>query len=68
LFGWESKDAMSIGEIGDYKFLDHWNQRIGAVSPVLAQGASPAWTYYFQVVDIDIAAAKTGACGGKVIH
>jgi uncharacterized protein len=68
LFGWTSHEAMSMGEIGDYRFLDHHGVRLGAVSPYLEESASPIWSYYFRVADIDLASAKTAERGGKVLH
>src|SRR3546814_8208248 len=30
-FGWEKGDAMPMGEAGDYRFIDHHGEMIGAV-------------------------------------
>lgn len=68
LFGWDSAEGMPMGEMGEYKFLDHGDLRFGALSPYLAEGETPVWTYYFRVTDIDAAARKTGEGGGKVLH
>ncbi|MEX2506794.1 MAG: VOC family protein, partial [Pseudohongiellaceae bacterium] len=67
LFGWESNEAMPMGEPGDYRFLDHHGIRIGAVMPRMSDSDSPIWTYYFHVPDINAATAKTEARGGKVL-
>lgn len=68
LFGWESREALPMGEMGEYRFIDHHEVRIGAVSPFLGDAPSPTWTHYFQVADIDAAVAKIEAGGGRVVH
>jgi predicted enzyme related to lactoylglutathione lyase len=67
-FGWEPGDAMPMGEVGDYVFLNHGGEMIGAVSPTQGDGPLPMWRFYFQVRDIDAAAAKVAAAGGTVRH
>lgn len=68
LFGWASSEAMPMGEMGEYKFLDHYGVRLGAVSPHIEEGASPIWTYYFRVAEIDASKARAEARGGKILH
>jgi len=53
--GWVSDDFMDMGEMGQYRFLDHRGLRIGALCGVMP-GAQPKWRYYFRVPSI--AAAK----------
>ena len=65
-FGWEGGDAMPMGEMGDYVFLNHGGEMIGAVMPDQGHAPLPMWRFYFQIPDIDAAAAKVAAAGGVV--
>ena len=62
-FGWTSEEFMPMGEMGEYRFLDHRGVRIGAVAGTMA-GQLPHWRYYFRVPSIaaakDIAEQKGG--------
>ncbi len=62
-FGWVSNDFMDMGEMGQYRFLDHHGVRIGALCGVM-EGQQPKWRYYFRVPSIsaakDIAEQKGG--------
>lgn len=65
LFGWESNEAMPMGEMGDYCFLDHHGTRIGAAMTTF--GGSPTrWSYYFNVPSVDAAIEKINTGGGTV--
>jgi len=65
-FGWGSEDFMDMGEMGQYRFIDHHGVRLGALCGV-AQGQQPKWRYYFRVPSIS--AAKTAAeQNGGTIH
>lgn len=66
LFGWAKGDVMPMGEMGDYQFLTHHGETIGAVMPRRPDGPPPGWTFYFHVADIDAAAAAIPAGGGTV--
>jgi predicted enzyme related to lactoylglutathione lyase len=63
-FGWGTDEFMDMGEMGQYRFLDHDGQRIGALCGVM-QGQQPKWRYYFRVPSVsaakDIAEQKGGA-------
>src|SRR3546814_3357475 len=52
-FGWEKGDAMPMGEAGDYRFIDHHGEMIGAVMNRMDGKQRPMWNYYFGVPDID---------------
>ena len=65
LFGWESKETMPMGEMGDYCFVDHAGQRLGAFMTAGA-GWPTRWSYYFNVPSIDAAAEKIKHAGGAV--
>jgi uncharacterized protein len=56
---------MSMGEMGDYCFVDHAGQRIGAMMTAGA-GWPTRWTYYFNVPSIDAAKERIEHAGGTV--
>ncbi len=65
LFDWESNEAMPMGGMGDYAFIDHHGTRIGAT--MTASGGFPTrWTCYFTVPSIDAAKARVEHAGGTV--
>lgn len=57
-FGWDDGEFMDMGDMGEYRFLDHGGTRIGALCGVMPGGQSK-WRYYFRVPSI--AAAKSAA-------
>jgi predicted enzyme related to lactoylglutathione lyase len=65
-FGWEKGDAMPMGEMGDYQFIDHGGRTIGAVMRCMPEGPPPRWTFYFGVEDIDAAAQAVSGNGGAI--
>jgi len=65
-FGWEKGDAMPMGEMGDYQFITHQGDTIGAVMRQVQGGPPPAWTFYFGVEDIDAAARAVSGNGGAI--
>ncbi|QYE37084.1 VOC family protein (plasmid) [Polymorphobacter sp. PAMC 29334] len=63
VFGWENNETMPMGEMGDYCFIDHAGQRIGAMMTAGA-GWPTRSTYYFNVPSIDAAIPRiTGGSG-----
>jgi hypothetical protein len=65
-FGWEKGDAMPMGEMGDYQFIDHGGRTIGAVMKRTPDGPPPLWTFYFGAEDIDAAAQAVSGNGGAI--
>ncbi|HEX2764262.1 MAG TPA: VOC family protein [Allosphingosinicella sp.] len=67
LLGWKAGTAMPMGEMGDYRFIEHGGQAIGAImrNP---PGRAPGWNFAFGVRDVDEAAARIRASGGTVRH
>lgn len=59
---------MPMGEMGDYQFINHGGEMIGAVMPNAPGGPGPRWTFYFRVADIDAATAQVSGNGGNVHH
>jgi predicted enzyme related to lactoylglutathione lyase len=67
LLGWTSTEAMPMGEMGDYTFIDCGDVRLGAMMD-RAQADQPLkWTFYFAIPDVDAAVDKVKAGGGTVI-
>lgn len=65
-FGWEKGDAMPMGAMGDYRFITHRGQTIGAVMNRQPDAPPAAWTFYFGVDDIDAAGEAVSAHGGTI--
>ncbi len=66
LFGWTQGDAMDMGALGQYRFINRADGGIGAVTPCPLGGPPTVWTYYFRVPDIDAAVARVTAAGGSI--
>jgi len=67
LLGWTSNEAMPMGEMGDYTFLDCGGERIGAMMDRASPEQPLKWTFYFDIPDVDAAVDKVKAHGGTVI-
>jgi predicted enzyme related to lactoylglutathione lyase len=67
LLGWTLGDAMDMGDLGQYRFINHGNVSIGAVTPAMP-GAPIGWVYYFRVAEIDAAVAAATAAGGRIVQ
>jgi predicted enzyme related to lactoylglutathione lyase len=65
LFGWSSEDFMPMGEMGEYRFLAHAGETLGAVCGV-QPGGSKGWRYYIRVPSIDRAVEAVKSGGGTV--
>jgi predicted enzyme related to lactoylglutathione lyase len=64
-FGWGTDDFMDMGEMGEYRFIDHHGKRLGALCGVMP-GGHPKWRYYIRVPSIAAAKATAEAKGGTV--
>jgi hypothetical protein len=64
-FGWGSDEFMDMGEMGEYRFLDHHGVRIGALCGVVP-GQPSKWRFYFRVPSIAAAKTATEQNGGTV--
>jgi predicted enzyme related to lactoylglutathione lyase len=65
VFDWENNESMPMGEMGDYCFIDHAGQRIGAMMTAGA-GWTTRSTYYFNVPSIEAAVPRITGGGGTV--
>ncbi|WP_347304030.1 VOC family protein [Croceibacterium sp. TMG7-5b_MA50] len=66
LFGWSQEGSMNMGELGEYQFIQHGDDPIGAVMPLMPQMERSCWNFYIAVEDIDRAAEAVTARGGSV--
>lgn len=65
-FGWATDDFMPMGEMGDYRFIDHGGQRLGALCGMMP-GGQPRWRYYIRVPSVGAAKTTIEAEGGSVL-
>ena len=68
LFGWEKSDAIDMGPMGMYQIFSAGGPPIGGMMAKPPEMPMAAWNYYVNVDDIDAAAARIQAAGGKVIN
>ncbi|MEV7012622.1 VOC family protein [Streptosporangium sp. NPDC051022] len=64
LFGWSFQSAGP--QAGGYGFLQVDGKTVAAVGPLLDEGATSAWTLYFQTDDADTTAKAVEQAGGTV--
>jgi predicted enzyme related to lactoylglutathione lyase len=68
LLGWEFRDVMPMGAAGDYLFIRHEGEQLGAISPIMREGLPPMWLCYFGVEEIGAAVEAAKANGGTVTN
>jgi predicted enzyme related to lactoylglutathione lyase len=66
-FGFEFKEVMNMGPMGDYCFIDHGGQRLGAIMQRQDERQPLAWLFYIGVPSIAAAARAIAANGGRVL-
>ena len=70
LFGWQESSAMDMGPMGKYHIFKGGSYDLGGMMnkpPEMAQ-VPPHWGIYFRVADVDAAAERVTANGGKVLN
>lgn len=67
-FAFEFKESMPMGAMGDYCFIDHGGQQIGAMMQKPEQVPVGMWNYYIRVADLDAAITAVKAGGGQVLN
>jgi hypothetical protein len=67
-FGFEFNNAMPMGPMGDYCFIDHGGKVLGAIMQRQDASQTPLWIMYFGVGEIDTACAAIASGGGKILH
>lgn len=65
LFGWDDGEFMDMGEMGEYRFLEHAGMRLGALCGVMP-GGQPKWRYYIRVPSIGKSKDAAEAAGGTI--
>ena len=68
VLGWRFDNVMPMGPAGDYLFIQHGDEQLGAISPIMRDGWPPNWLCYFGVEEIDAAFAAASASGGTVLQ
>jgi predicted enzyme related to lactoylglutathione lyase len=70
VFGWTPDRAMDMGPMGTYQIFSRQNRQIGGMmnKPKELANVPPHWQIYFRVPDVDAAAERVKAAGGKVIN
>jgi uncharacterized protein len=70
VFGWQPSEALDMGAMGKYQMFNRPHGMIGGMMnkpPEMAQ--VPAhWLIYFRVPDINVAAERVKANGGKILN
>lgn len=72
-FGWSRGEAMDMGEMGSYQLVSQtgggdFMSMTGGIMPKPAAVPVPLWLFYFRVGDIDVAAARVTAGGGRLLQ
>jgi len=67
LFGWQKGEA-EVADAGTYQLFSTGGETIGGMQNKPAITPNPFWLYYINVGDIDAAAQRVTAGGGKVVH
>jgi predicted enzyme related to lactoylglutathione lyase len=68
LFGWTKTEAMDMGPMGTYHLFATDSEAVGGMMTKPEQVPVPMWLYYFNVDNIDAAAARTKDNGGQVLN
>jgi predicted enzyme related to lactoylglutathione lyase len=66
-FGWTKADAVDMGPMGTYQLFAAGSAPIGGMMNKPESVPSPAWLYYFNVAEVDAAAARVTDHGGQVL-
>jgi uncharacterized protein len=67
LFGWQ-RAGTDVNPMGIYQVFSAGEQMIGGMFTKPATVPTPFWLFYFTTVDIDAAAQRVRACGGKILE
>jgi uncharacterized protein len=70
VFGWQPGEAMDMGEMGTYQMFNRAHGPIGGMmnKPPQMADVPPNWGIYFLVPDVDAAAGRITAGGGKILN
>lgn len=68
LFGWTKVAEHDMGPMGVYQLFGNQDGEVGGMMTKPDQMPTAAWSYYFEVADINAAAGKVTAEGGQVLN
>ena len=70
LFGWQPSDALDMGPMGTYQMFNRPHGMIGGMmnKPPEMANVPPNWQIYFRVPDVDAAAERITANGGRILN
>lgn len=68
LFGWTKADAVDMGAMGLYQLFAIDGVAKGGMMTKTKEVPAPLWIYYFNVDDIEAAAARVKNGGGQILH
>ncbi|WP_068077276.1 VOC family protein [Novosphingobium lentum] len=66
-FGFEFNQVMNMGPMGDYCFIDHGGQQLGAIMQRQDERQPAVWLFYFRVPSVAAGKAAIEAAGGTVL-
>lgn len=67
MFGWTKAEAIDMGPIGTYQLFATCGTTIGGMMTRPPETPVARWQYYIAVANIDAAAARVAASGGRVV-
>jgi len=70
VFGWQPSEALDMGPMGKYQMFNRPHGMIGGMmnKPPEMANVPPNWQIYFRVPDVDAAAERVKAHGGKILN
>ena len=68
LFGWTKGESFDMGPMGKYQLFAIDGVPSGGMMTKPKEVPAPRWLYYFNVDDIDAAAARVQQGGGQILH
>jgi uncharacterized protein len=69
-FGWKPSEALDMGPMGKYQMFNRPHGMIGGMmnKPPQMANVPPNWQIYFRVPDVDNAAERIKANGGRILN
>lgn len=70
VFHWQAGQSMDMGPMGKYQIFNRPHGQIGGMmnKPKEMANVPPNWQIYFRVSDVDAAAERVTAAGGKILN
>jgi hypothetical protein len=70
VFHWQPGQSMDMGPMGQYQIFNRPHGQIGGMmnKPKEMANVPPNWQIYFRVPDVDAAAGRVKAAGGKILN